>query len=652
MAITLHRSPRQTVVTADLITGQHQTAEHVAPGSYSNTHNEPKDALPEACVPFGSMQEKVLCPNLTVSAITPGPGAYLGPETRNGRRRKANGEEILGVGAASMRSEVNRMGPITQGSTPFKEASSSRAPGPGDYETEPNKLGKALPKALVKPVRPILDPLERTSPSMPSQRRKRSDPGDESAGADQISSTLVRHNGDGLDTVGPGEYDPNSSLTQRAVQGTTFHGVPSPNRKLFEPSVAIHNVQPPRDIPGPGSYEVRNNVGDIVSRADGLGDPVATSSFASQSAREFQAFPKNTVPGPGDYDVSPGLNRRGTTGVEGARISATERVGLFRSCHEPHMDPSSWKHAAGPGSYNIRSKFGSDPKAEEAAKMIPGTSRRQLHGVHHPALVTVLNEAQGGLQRFGSTDDRPWNKEIFEKTPSPGQYNKETARSHSMDSTLRERAKVGRKGAFGTCADRFYGSPLEGRQGLPDPGSFEERTGSCSNPTGANSEPRANFQSATPRFRRVTGPREVSAMAVGHTETPAPGDYMAEKAPNYRSPFRLPRKDHLSFGSSQKRFLGKEEPGPIVSVRNVPGPGYYSARDQRRVPGAANMRMKRDLHLTSNTSDDVGPGSYHSDLTTHMLKKTYNVTQDGATADGSVTPPSRTPTQTPGFSAY
>jgi len=273
-----------------------------------------------------------------------------------------------------------------------------------------------------------------------------------------------------------------------------------------------------------------------------------------------------------------------------------------------------------------------------------------LHGVHHPALMTVLQEADGGLQRFGSTDDRPWNKEVFENTPSPWQYNKETARSHSIDSTLREKAKVGRKGAFGTCADRFYGSPLEGRQGLPDPGSFEEKTGGISSPTGANSEPRVNFQSATPRFRRVTGPRESSAQAVGQTETPAPGDYMVEKSPNYRSIYRLPRQDHLSFGSGQKRFTGQEELGPTRSSRGVPGPGYYSARDQRRVPGLADVRMKRDLHLASRTSVDVGPGSYHNDLTTHMMKKTHNVTQQGATAeDDTSSLAARTPSLTPGF---
>eukprot|EP00435_Cladocopium_sp_Y103_P047445 s86_g13.t4 len=50
---------------------------------------------------------------------------------------------------------------------------------------------------------------------------------------------------------------------------------------------------------------------------------------------------------------------------------------------------------------------------------------------------------------------------------------------------------------------------------------------------------------------------EVEIVTLGDIQTPAPGDYEI-KDPSYRSPYRIPRSDHLSFGSGKTRFTEKQ----------------------------------------------------------------------------------------------
>lgn len=206
-----------------------------------------------------------------------------------------------------------------------------------------------------------------------------------------------------------------------------------------------------------------------------------------------------------------------------------------------------------------------------------------------------------------------------------------------MNAELRERAKVGRRGAFGTCADRFYGSPLAGKQGLPDPSA----DGSEGIHTSANMEPRSAFQSASPRFHSAPGPREEKATKVGATETPAPGAYDAEKIPNYISQDRHPRRDHLSFGSGRTRFdEGRQHEDVFFGHQQfatIPGPGAYQPKSAKeRVVGASAAKALRPPNQVGATTEGVGPGSY-SNIETHMLKKTYNIsTQAPVSNDGGM----------------
>lgn len=107
MAINTHRTPRRT---DEFLVPRHQTAVHVAPGTYSSTHNELNPLPGETAVPFNSLQEKTLNPNLCTSSITPGPGAY------DARKQDSNNEDV-GIGPTAFKSNVHRLAPTAPGSS-------------------------------------------------------------------------------------------------------------------------------------------------------------------------------------------------------------------------------------------------------------------------------------------------------------------------------------------------------------------------------------------------------------------------------------------------------------------------------------------------------------------------------------------------------
>ncbi|CAK9118665.1 unnamed protein product [Durusdinium trenchii] len=124
-----------------------------------------------------------------------------------------------------------------------------------------------------------------------------------------------------------------------------------------------------------------------------------------------------------------------------------------------------------------------------------------------------------------------------------------------MTSDLKERAKVGRRGVFGTCADRFYRSPLNAKEG-PEVDWDGGNAAMGKDPT--SPEARSSFKSTSPRMRRERA-KEVDVVTLGDISTPVTPAQLVE--PSYRSPYRIPRSEHLSFGSGQTRFTEKQDTG-------------------------------------------------------------------------------------------
>eukprot|EP00434_Breviolum_minutum_P023299 symbB.v1.2.020553.t1/scaffold1739.1/size103799/1 len=393
-------------------------------------------------------------------------------------------------------------------------------------------------------------------------------------------------------------------------------------RKLWEASAAIESTMPDKALPGPGTYET-----PLVKHSEAKG---ATSRFNSKVPKMPDPKENAKTPGPGAYDVLGHIEKASTETQERCEAialslgfgSLTERVGWSREVEHPYADSYNVTHVPGPGHYGDSVKESADRE-----KVIP-EKRKKLYGVHHPTLVLALQETEGPLQAFNTSDDRPCNKDLEQWTPAPWQYMPESARGSSINSDLKERAKVGRRGVFGTCADRFYRSPLNAKEG-PENDWDGGKANMSKDPT--SPEARSSFKSTSPRMRNAgakeaswhrcavasnlevlylftrnvrlslivfsaylvhllrdsvrrglmlwpTGPTKtpplpfflvvvlyfllpllfVEIVTLGDIRTPAPGDYEI-KEPSYRSPYRIPRSEHLSFGSGKTRFTEKQE---------------------------------------------------------------------------------------------
>jgi len=614
MAINMCRAERQTGA------GAGSTQDSVAPGTY-NVNTDSIKVAGEKPVPFASGVEKVCCPNNTTSRYTPGPGTYVGPNS--------SVNEASGLGATNFKSKSARIAPTAPGSTVYTESSICKNPGPGTYEGTRGEWEVALRKPPRNAANPWQEAPEKTVPSIPLQKLPPGAQAQNSMGAD-VSNVTMRHTGERKDTVGPGDYDPKHLLTTRTQQGTSISlGSARPKAGSSDKDKGLSS----RSAPGPGAYDMKGGLGE----SENPDAPTSTSQFASKTALSYQKEHADGkgAPGPGAYDPKGHIDKlasrataiSNTRGLQTQFGSSVQRTGWARSVDAPFVDPYNLHHVPGPGSYPTTDVIFSSvdkQKEKEASKAVPGNKKKQFYGVHHPMIVMALQETQGPLEAFGSTDDRACNKDLLQTTPSPWAYNRDEARGNSMAADLREKKKVGRSGAFGTLADRFFGSPMQGRDDMPEPGMPDGHEGG--QPSGANSEPRSMFTSATPRMQAPPG-TEVHFIRVGHVETPAPGDYVTEKQPNYRSPFRHPRSDHLSFGTGQTRFdIGRDIFDGISNAFSNPAPGEYEAVLPRRSGcGAAEAKEKRKMAAPAgSTTTDVGPGSYGS-IETGMLKKTFNV---------------------------
>merc|ERR1712146_98382 len=183
-------------------------------------------------------------------------------------------------------------------------------------------------------------------------------------------------------------------------------------------------------------------------------------------------------------------------------------------------------------------------------------------------------------------------------------------------------------GVFGTGAERFCKSALNAQvEGSQDAGRYDVAV-----PKGGDEAARAVFQSNTARFKNDRGSDGQGGFGDQYSVPPknrigpGPADYINDKEVNYRSPFRTPKRDHLSFGSGRTRFDAKEIfHGGQYNLN--PGPGDYNGDFHPGVSGSADVRDRRNLAPTvGSTNPTVGPGSYETRST--LLKKTYNVSTE------------------------
>ncbi|CAK0815338.1 unnamed protein product [Prorocentrum cordatum] len=529
------------------------------------------------------------------------------------------------MSGTSLRSKVARIGPTAPGSTVFSTSTILKNPGPGEYQVA-SDWDRRGPKQLVGTLRPVAEVASR-APSMPPVRLL---PGQRPPGREDIADVSLaqaRYRGDLADMAGPGDYDLPAMVAFDQIDrlGPRIGGGAARAQQPWEsPGARSSDFE----APGPGSYETG------LRRNARMLQPDANFSSGTVLAHQKEVAVDRIGPGPGQYspqgELEKSLKQAQARGANADnRFSSTSaRVGWNRDVSQPYKDPWNASHVPGPGSYGEpkASAIASPRKSDWDKEKLTNGGKKKVHGVHHPAALQYLAEQQEAPRHgFHATDDRPCMKPSAHSPPSPAQYEIDRARGTSMVSMLREKGKVGRKGVFGTCQDRFKGSAL----------SPHVETAAVAWATPRSSieeavETKSSMRSTVKRFETPAGPREAHVKRLGVTDTPAPGAYNTTE-PTYRSPFRQPKQDHISFGSSDQRFSAANF-GQMPKVSADPGqyePNYDSVKS--RVKGGGRHASSRRAPTVGSTTESVGPGSYGDSTgeTSSLIKKSHNVTREG-----------------------
>lgn len=524
---------------------------------------------------------------LQSSTNTPGPGSYA-------VRREATSPpphvRFIAPSASAFRSRGPQISAISHcpGSSEFMASTIKDNPGPGEYSTSGN-LAKALQVKKDSSHGLASISYSKSMPSMPPKR----DP------------KLQRYSGHETDAIGPGDYDgtiPDS--LRRTKVATNFHTSLS-QRKPYEQSGVP-------DGPGPGAFRVERDM-----------QKGTTSGFRSE-VKQVPSMVTQDGPGPGTYEeLSVGSMSAPTEdkplAFSGLR-STSDRSQSWQLLDQPFTHPEYVHKVPGPGHYPARHGFGSE-KTRRARSTSDIVDTRKYHGVHQPHQVISLRDTDGlKLWGFDTSDEKC--KPVKDNGVPTANYNIDESMGQSLKAKLREPAKLGRKGPFGSTGERF------------GKGSFiEQDTGPCPGPgQHQNVETKDNFYSLrgeqTVRSFRSGLPRFPRDFSIDNSPMPEPCTYEPSDKVNYRNKFRRARSDHLSFGSGASRWDPNEVVGGQKHSTN-PGPGGYNpALVVGNIPGGAKSTCQR-ISKAPTPNDvpswkSVGPGHYNTHGTT-MHGMTYNV---------------------------
>jgi len=197
----------------------------------------------------------------------------------------------------------------------------------------------------------------------------------------------------------------------------------------------------------------------------------------------------------------------------------------------------------------------------------------------------------------------------------PGTYSHPTP----LVTKVANQAPVGRRGIFGTSAERIKAHPEKHSEGFPlhardgtygDPGSYRQRKALCKKGKWGSS--------LVSKSKRFASEAPVGDPIIDWHPTPSPDSYDPTHVPSYRSPFRKGRTAHLSFGSSKDRF-GASDHFAGQPCKPLPGPGQYTPgygfRDTH-IGGAPSSTEHRKLqpgleHGGADSERVIGPSQGH-----------------------------------------
>lgn len=339
----------------------------------------------------------------------------------------------------------------------------------------------------------------------------------------------------------------------------------------------------------------------------------------------------------------------------------------------------------GPGHYPERtSSLKGYSKAQRARSSNLGMLQR-FHGVHTPQHITSLRDTSGApTTAFSSTLSRDCL--VPQKTKEeadPCTYDRHLSVGQSVEAKLREQARIGKHGAFGSTkkGSRFAGFALVGRKEGPAPHDYGHATTGDMQVSGLNADNGGvAFRSKSARISSVgLGGNDEESPGPGEYEMPSMGSSCMEFSPPRKksvtakpwqtpeqkqastgaiffydgfssdsgsasSPvsaavkktmadFRKPRTEHLSFGSGASRSIqvtrnsitpgpGNYEPAAAMAATRSSG-GAIKSTESRKLEPPSKASLRREHHRMN-----PGPGAYN--LARNLGERTFNISGERA----------------------
>ncbi|KAG5178935.1 hypothetical protein JKP88DRAFT_247874 [Tribonema minus] len=449
------------------------------------------------------------------------------------------------------------------------------------------------------------------------------------------------HSGTASDSVGPGQYDPGTTLLKPAWQQGPSFAKASERRTLFD-------IRPPQQADdasrggGDGQATVLSLETGATSRHGGgalKGGGGGGTSAVFKSAVQRMPDASALGPGPAAYDAAPApLGASAATRVQRFGSTVPRGAAWLRDARAPFTDPLH--DTPGPGAY-----------ATSTSTLATG------NGGGGGGRAAGAAEDGGAGIGFCLTAQRPCLRSADAAAAGPGPASYDAAGSLSLASNVAQRAGVGRRGVFGCTGERWHV-----RQAARAPATavelWSQAQAKLLRRVVVLHRPAVKSSAFADRVAPTVDPQGQSKRL-----PPPPTAYTIKGTFDKLSelkqkPCRVAsqgqqRGQWLGFNSTAKRpdrFCDTTDPVVPKERAFGPGPGKYNLDSVSSVAAQARARRTRNprsrIPLTARCPQQerfsdppgvheggtaAGPGSY--DVCGSLLTKTHNVTFLGGRAN-------------------
>jgi hypothetical protein len=474
-------------------------------------------------------------------------------------------------------------------------------PGPGTYNAAYKSWIKASPAAPLEPNQPkaINWVKVATAPSIPAPAQSYGYEEGPKGELVQQRAPNVGHTGMNSDSPGPGQYEPDVSITRKALSTATF-------AKGKQGRDCFNMAKDSFSRPGPGQYETGLVTEDEVVRPSPVFLSATTRDKKAKEGKDGSL--KHETPGPGSYQYQKLWRTQ-----DDMHANVPEHMQAFGSTSKKLFVPGSEQHPVqvrnphipGPGTYDSKGIFTRSRDKSSIGEAGP------VHGA------------------FSSTAQRfTEGKNTSKATPGPGYYANEKS---TMASNVQHKI-VGRYGVFGTTSQRF---PVSKQDDL-GPGAYEDKL-KMDNVGPRKKDPRSHiFASKTkrsgPGAAKDTG-ADASAPAVGSYTLPPPdwvkksgscADSLMNTAPRFKEakkPVETPGPGY--YDTKHNTLDNKVQGNEPILVRGQLRKPTYKGLDRTGVQKPYGSQSAR-FRVDPNSEKAPGPGWYDEPNT--LIKKTFNIT--------------------------